>query len=131
MTTRVRSSYYLSTVSWFLLFGLLSSKIIQDHSTNELPRSLQLILFAGPLLLVLMGLLKGRPKTHLFAAVLAIIYFCGGVTNTLEPATRIYGGLLIIFSFGLFAGGVMFARWASQEQKANLRGTNQGQSSSN
>ena len=116
MIDKVRFSYWLSVLSWLLLFALLCGSIITDHASNELPRSLQLIIIAGSMLLVLMGVLKGAPKSHLFAAVLAIVYFCIGVTNVLEAPSRVYGLLQIILSCGLFVGGVLYARWASQTQ---------------
>jgi len=128
MNTKVRTCYWVALVSWFLLFALLCARIIVTHAPSEPPRSLQLLFLAGPLLLVLMGLLRGSPKAHLFAAVLALLYFCLGIMNAFEPGnneldTRVYGALQIALSSLLFGAGVLYARWASQALKLNQTAT--------
>lgn len=115
MNKKVKSFYGLALLGWFSLFALLCYAVINDHGDNELPRSIQLLIVPGPLLLFLTGMLNGKPKTHLFAAIAALIYFSFGVIAVFVPETRQHGILQIFCSSLLFAGGVMYARHGARQ----------------
>lgn len=110
MDKKVKGYYLLALSGWFSLFALLCYAVINAHSDNELPRSIQLLIVPGPLLLFLTGMLSGKPKTHLFAAIAALVYFSFGVIALFSPESRNYGVLQIFCSSLLFLGGVMYAR---------------------
>ncbi len=110
MDKKIRSYYLLALFGWFSLFALLCYNIIVNQGGSELPRSIQLLILPGPLLIFLMGMLNGKPKSHLFASIAALVYFTFGVTNAFAIDTRIYGMAQIICSTILFAGAVMYAR---------------------
>lgn len=110
MEKKVKGFYFLALLGWFSLFALLCYTVINAHSENELPRSIQLLIVPGPLLLFLTGMLNGKPKTHLFASIAGLVYFSFGVIALFSLESRNHGVLQIICSSILFFGGVMYAR---------------------
>lgn len=110
MDNKLRLSYLLAMLGWFSLFALLCFNIIMTQNGSELPRSIQLLILPGPLLIFLKGMLHGKPKTHLFASIAALVYFSLGVSTAIDAGSRSYGLLLVLCSVLLFTGGVLYAR---------------------
>jgi len=115
MSNKVKGFYLLALFGRFSLFALLCYTVINAHGDDELPRSIQLLIVPGPLLLFLTGMLNGKPKTHLFAAIAALVYFSFGVIAAFAPETRNHGMLQILCSSLLFFGGVMYARHGARQ----------------
>lgn len=124
MDKKVKGFYLLALFGWFSLFALLCYTVINAHGDHELPRSIQLLIVPGPLLLFLTGLLNGKPKTHLFASIAALVYFSFGVVAAFSPETRSHGVFQILCSSLLFFGGVMYARHGARHLNALAQSSN-------
>lgn len=84
------------------------------HPPQHLPRSLVLALLLAPLLFPLPGILQGRPYTHAWASLIALIYFVLGVAHAAAAPERGYGILQIGSSLLLFFGCIFYARLRSR-----------------
>jgi uncharacterized membrane protein len=72
-----------------------------------------------PLLPPLAGLLGGRPYTYAWTAFISMIYFTHGVVEAwADSKVRWLALCEVLLSVLLYLGGVMYARWRSQELKA-------------
>ncbi len=84
------------------------------------PVALVLLVMVSPLLLPLRGLLHGRPYTHMWAGLLALLYFTHGLMETYaNPAERLYAVIEAVLALSLFSAAMLYARWRSRELKAN------------
>lgn len=96
---------------YFGLFGLLLLWFAVLEPPSRLPVALALLLWAGPLLFPLRGLLHGRPYTHAWVSFLALFYFAFGVFHVAGTMARPWLAWLEIgFSALLFAGAIGYAR---------------------
>jgi len=78
------------------------------------PVSLVVMVTAAPLLLPLPGLLQGRPRSHLWAAFLSLLYFTHGVGEAVaNPEQRWLGIAEIALSLILFFAATLYARWTA------------------
>ena len=75
------------------------------------PISLVLMVTALPLLLPLRGLLHGRPRSHIWAALLSLLYFTHGVGEAFaSPQQRWLGLLEILLSLTLVFSASLYVR---------------------
>ena len=78
------------------------------------PVSLVILVLVAPLLVPLRGLLSGRPRSHLWAAFLSLLYFIHGVGEAVaNPAQRGLALAEIGLSLTLFFSATLYARWAA------------------
>ena len=80
-----------------------------------------LMLSGVPLLPPLAGLLGGRPYTYAWTAFISMIYFTHGVVEAwaawADSTVRWLALTEVLLAVLLYLGGVMYARWRSQELK--------------
>ena len=70
------------------------------------PRSLLIVLCAGPLLLPLRGLLHDRPRSYFWLDLLALGYFAGGVAGVgVSGGVNAAAWVQVVASVGGFAAG--------------------------
>ena len=82
------------------------------------PVALVLLVMVSPLLLPLRGLLHGRPYTHMWAGLLALLYFTHGLMDAYaNPAERLYAVAEAVLALSLFSAAMLYARWRSREIK--------------
>lgn len=71
-----------------------------------------------PLLPPLAGLLGGRPYTYAWSGFLALIYFTHGVVEAwADSGARLLALTEIVLAVMVYLGGMLYARWRSQELK--------------
>ncbi len=88
------------------------------------PVSLVLIVTALPLLLPLRGLLHGRPRSHIWAALLSLLYFTHGVGEAFaSPQQRWLGLLEILLSLTLVLSASFYVRQQAMVVPDPLGGT--------
>ncbi|MDH5180382.1 MAG: DUF2069 domain-containing protein [Gammaproteobacteria bacterium] len=96
---------------YFGLFILLLLWITLLAPPTRVPVSLVLLLFVGPLLFPLRGLLYRKRYTHAWTAFLVLIYFTHGVVEAWSnPAERWLAVAEITLSLMLLTGCVWFVR---------------------
>lgn len=109
----------VALAGYFGLFGLLLLWFAWLEPPRRMPVSLALILLAGPLLIPLRGLLRGRSYTHAWTSFLALFYFTVGVFYAAGPMARSWLAWLEIgFSILLFLGAILYVRVRARERRA-------------
>ncbi len=74
---------------------------------QEYPRSVEILFFAGPLLFFIRGILHARRYTMVVITMVSFAYVLMGVWYILSVDEKIYGYLLLTFSFLMFLGSLM------------------------
>lgn len=74
------------------------------------PKSLEITVFALPLLFFVRGILHGTYQTHVLVMFMALIYACLGTWYTFTPNEGIYGTLMIVLSTLLYTGAYRYTR---------------------
>lgn len=116
---RWKIARYAALAGYFGLLGLLMLWNIWLAPSRYFPVAMVLIVLVVPLLFPLRGLLHGRISAHLWAGLLALLYFVHGVVEAVSnPAQRWLGLLEIVFSLALFAGALLYVRLRTAERKA-------------
>jgi uncharacterized membrane protein len=109
----------IALLGYFGLLTLLVAKFTLRGEPSGFPVALSLLIFVGPLLLPLRGLLHGRPESHLWATFLALFYFCAGVFNAAgDPAQPWIPALEITLSVLLFLGALLYLRFRNRQRTA-------------
>lgn len=71
------------------------------------PRSIEILLLAGPLLFMLRGVLHARRYTLVVATMVSFFYALLGVWYMLSAEEKPYGYLLLFFACCLFLGSLL------------------------
>jgi uncharacterized membrane protein len=89
-----------------IAFGMAWVMVLSDTPAARI--SLWLILFVGPWLLVLRGVLRTRPATLLYSSLLALVYLLhGGVIWWTDPIRSGWGLLEMALALGhIFSAGL-------------------------
>lgn len=115
---KTRIAYTVAMSGYFGLLLLLGLWITLLSPPKEMPISLALIVFVGPLLLFLRGLLHGRPKQFVIAPLLSLLYMLHGIVDAYGKAEQQWLPVLeVLFCVMFYFGGLFFARWRSKELK--------------
>jgi uncharacterized membrane protein len=94
-------------------FGLIALLLVWQSwlSPSTLPLGLVLTVLLGPLLLPLYGIVRGRPKSHFWASVLALFYLLHGAGELIAtPQDRPLALMEIVLAVCLFAGALAYVR---------------------
>lgn len=109
------------TATLLAFFGLLAL-LVAWHAfiapPESFPRALLLLFLGGPLLFPMRGILQGRPYTHAWTSLMALVYFTLGVFEVAgNSATAPLGWVQIGLSLMLFTGAMWFARLRARQQR--------------
>lgn len=74
---------------------------------QQYPRSIEILFFAGPLLFFIRGILHARRYTMVVITMVSFAYVLMGVWYILSADEKLYGYLLLAFSFLMFLGSLM------------------------
>ncbi len=103
-------------VTYFGLLALVVAGIALLAPPQHVPQALVLLAFGLPLLLPLHGLLHGRPRAHVWCALLALFYFTYGVYHAAAPGPgRTLGWVQAGLATLLFLSCALYARWRHRE----------------
>ena len=111
--------YGLALCGHLGLLGLLIVWNVWLYPPTIFPVAVVLLVYIGPLLIPLRGLLHGRLYTHAWTHFLALFYFTVGVmiaAANLEE--RWYAIAQVVLSIMLFMGSMLFVRYRAREQKS-------------
>lgn len=90
---------------YFGLFGLTLLWVTVLSPPARIPTSVMLIIFVGPLLLPLRGILHGKPYTHIWTAFLVLLYFMHGVVESWANPAELWLAITeTLLSILLFSG---------------------------
>lgn len=103
-------------LGYFGLFSLTLLWVTVLSPSPRMPTSVMLIIFVGPLLFPLRGILYGRTYTHTWTAFLVLFYFIHGVVEGwANPMERWLAITEIVLSLLLFTGCFYYVRLARQQ----------------
>lgn len=94
-------------------FGLIALLLAWQLwlSPSTLPSGLVLLVLVGPLLLPLRGLIQGRPKSHFWASVLALLYILHGAGELFATVQdRPLAVMEIVLAVCLYIGALSYVR---------------------
>lgn len=94
-------------------FGLITLLLVWQLwlSPSSLPSALVLLVLVGPLLLPLRGMVQGRPKSHFWASVLALLYVLHGAGELFATVQdRPLAVMEIILALCLYVGALSYVR---------------------
>ena len=81
-----------------------------------------LAIAVAPLVLPLPGLLRGNPRSHIWASLLALLYLLHGAAEMVaNPAERWLGLLEVLLSLGVFCNALLFVRWQASAAPKPVR----------
>lgn len=95
------------------LLGLITLIILWNgwlSTTQQFPRSIEILILILPLLPLVRGILKGSNRSHVFSILVSLLYATLGVWYLFSPHEAIYGWLMILASSLLYIGGFMSAK---------------------
>ncbi|HSN23787.1 MAG TPA: DUF2069 domain-containing protein [Methylomicrobium sp.] len=102
---------------FFGLFALLMLWPTVLAPARQLPAALILIITVTPLLFLVRGLLRARPKTYAWAGFISLLYFTHGAIEAYANAeVRLLAGIEIFLSLLLFFGSALAIRYARKSR---------------
>ncbi|MGM0481874.1 MAG: DUF2069 domain-containing protein [Pseudomonadota bacterium] len=105
-----------------LIFIILWHSVLQNDQTFGLPTSLALLFWVVPLLLPLVGLVKGKPYTHAWFNFILMFYFLHGLTAIYtHPDEFAYAVIELILASGAFVGATGYARLQGRAEGLGLK----------
>ena len=113
----LRAGRWLTLAGYFGLFFLILIWTSLIDPPRHLPRSLALLVLLLPLLAPLRGLLHGRPRTHAWTSLLALLYVVIGIALAAVAADRLYGLSMLGLALILFSGCLLYVRAFGGERR--------------
>lgn len=95
------------------LLGLMLLIVLWNgwiSSTQQFPRSIEILILILPLLPLMRGIFKGNNRTHVISLLIAPLYATLGVWYLFSPHEQPYGWLMILSSSLLYIGSFMSAK---------------------
>ena len=112
---KIRAARWLSLVSYLGLIAWMMAWIIVLGDVAQQHISLSLLLFVGPLLLPLRGVLAGREKALVWGALVGLLYLVhGGMVAWSDPAQRWLGLIEAGLSIFYLVSASYFIRWRAE-----------------
>jgi len=97
---------YIGLIAWLMVWIIWLGEVAREHV------SIALLLFVGPLLLPLRGVLAGRDKPLIWGALVGLPYLVhGGVVAWTDPGQRWLGLIEAGLSLGYLVSASYFIRW--------------------
>jgi len=106
--------------SYFLLILLNMLTIAWLNPPEKFPISLSLILYVGPLLVTIKGILHGIPKAHLYTSFIALFYLGHASVKIWENEQMLLSLFLLTLSLILFISCLTFTKKAISQNKKDL-----------
>lgn len=102
-------------------FGLFTLTLLWVTVLSPSPRiqtSVMLLIFAGPLLIPLRGILHGNTTTHIWMSFLVLLYFMHGIVESwANPTERWLAIIEILLSILLFTGCFFYVQLSKQQSQ--------------
>ena len=116
---RIAASRALSAASYVGLIAWVMAWIIVLGDVERERVSLSLLLFVGPLLLPLRGVLAGRDKPLIWGALIGLLYLLhGGTVAWSDPQQRWLGLTEAVLSLTYLVSASYFIRWRASADAA-------------
>ena len=111
---RRKLSYLMALSGYFGLYLCLMLWYAWLLPSPSLPRAILLLLAVGPLMVPLMGLMRGKLNSFAWSLFLALGYFVLGVYLAAASESRSVGLLVSACSILFFTGAMLYVRWQAR-----------------
>lgn len=109
---KLKIAQWLSSLTYIGLIVFAMAWVIQLSATPVERVSLWLILFVGPLLVTLRGVLRSRNATLVYSSLIALVYLLhGGVEWWAEAGLFSWGLLEMTLALGHIVSSGLYNRW--------------------
>lgn len=105
--------------SLFALFGM--QRLFAAADAGSVGNMLLLAVQTLPLLICVPSLLGGSARAAVALAFLSLLYMCGAVIALVEPAARLEGSAMLLFSLTLFLAATLYSRQRGLRRTATGR----------
>ena len=105
----------------FGLIGLISLWNGWLAPVQQVPLWLEMLVFIFPLALLIRGILRGLPATHVYATIVSLIYLIFGCWYAFTPQEELYGYLMLLFATMLYIGGFFGAKLLDKRPTEQLK----------
>lgn len=109
----------LALGSYALLVLVLSAEVFGILGLQPLTRAVVAVVWIGPLLVFLPGLLRGAWKSYLWLCFVTLIYFMMTVLELFDPQTDPGDWAELVLLVVLFNSAMLYARWRQRELAVN------------
>ena len=110
----ILKAHKLVIVSYLSLLALLTLSIIWLNPPEKFPIALLLILYVGPLLIPLKGILSGKSKPHLYLSFMSLFYLAHAALMIFEKDVLWLGVIQFIICLSLFISCLLFTKRMSK-----------------
>lgn len=114
---KLNISRYAVLIGYFSLLITLILNVAWLTPPQSFPIALLLILYVGPFLLPLNGLLAGITKTHIYTSFMVLFYFAHAIVKLTDAEQIEAGSLQLLFSLLLFIACLAYTRFRQQLNK--------------
>jgi uncharacterized membrane protein len=115
MAPRTVHARRMALASYALLVLLLSVEIFGIVRLQPQTRAFLWVIWIGPLLVFLPGLLRGTWKSYLWMCFVLMVYFMVVCSNLFDPRNGLIDWIILGLICVLFTTAMMYARWRQRE----------------
>lgn len=116
MTSPATESARRVTIGAFLLLvAVLSLQVFGNTAVQPATRGFLWVVWVGPLLVFLPGLLRGAWKTFIWLCFVLLVYFMVSVMALADAANAAIEWLQLALVCVVFTAGMLYARWRRRE----------------
>lgn len=105
----------ISVAALVTLMAVLSIELFGIARLALQTRAFLWVIWIGPLLVFLPGLLRGSWKTHLWLCFVVMVYFTVTVSELFDPQPSLADWLELLLIVVIFVASMLFARWKQRE----------------
>jgi len=105
----------VSLACYVLLVIALSQQVLGVEQLKHTTRGFLWVVWIGPLLVFLPGLVRGTWKTYLWLCFILLIYFMVVVGNLFGPRAAVADWLQLALICVLFTTAMFYSRWRQRE----------------
>lgn len=112
----------IALTGYFSLLIFMPLWLIVLNPSDGLSPWLSVMMFVGPLLFPMKGLIQGNPYTYAWANFIVMLYFLHSLTTLwVSEDDLIWATLELTFTSMMFFGGTYYAKYRGQELGLSIR----------
>ncbi|HMV71484.1 MAG TPA: DUF2069 domain-containing protein [Pseudomonadales bacterium] len=105
----------VTLVGYVLLLVVLSLQVFGITTVEPATRGFLWVIWAGPLVVFLPGLLRGTWKSYIWLCFVLLVYFMGTVSGLAAPPNAACEWLQLVLVCLVFTSAMLYARWRQRE----------------
>ena len=105
----------VTLVGYVLLPVVLSLQVFGIATVEPATRGFLWVIWVGPLVVFLPGLLRGTWKSYIWLCFVLLVYFMGTVSGLAAPPNEACEWLQLVLVCLVFTSAMLYARWRQRE----------------